>query len=254
MNHRQKLGYTALGAIIMLIGLTIGTIVAPPLTAQRNGIFDVIECNELIVTNRYGRSAITLSGSHSTENSLIIHDKTGREGVAIYAGADANGISFFDKSRNARMILAHAEGSQMITMRDHIKRNAIVIAASPNRENSINVYGQGQIPGAIALKDGEDNYEVMLSTHQSIGNMVMMNNHRTGKPAIDLLAHRTLGTGINVYNQMGNKTWSTLLEEAKPDKQGQTPKDETRANPTIAPTHIRLATRQIIDPEPPNVR
>ena len=222
--------------ILLVLSVTFGTICyASSVKAQSyTRFFDSIQCKELIVADQYGRPAITLNTSNKTENSIVIHDKTGREGVAIYAGADANGISFFDKSRNARMILAHSEGSQMITMRDHIKRNAIVIAASPTRENSINVYGQGRMPGAIALKDEEGNYEVVLSTHRSIGNMIMMNNHRTGKPAINLLAHRTLGTGINVYNQMGNKTWSTPPREANPDKE-PTPKDKEKPTPKLPP-------------------
>jgi hypothetical protein len=31
MNYKQKLGYTLLGAGIMLIGLAVGAIVAPPM-------------------------------------------------------------------------------------------------------------------------------------------------------------------------------------------------------------------------------
>ena len=34
MNLKQKCFYTALGAVIMLIGLGIGAIVSPPLIAQ----------------------------------------------------------------------------------------------------------------------------------------------------------------------------------------------------------------------------
>ena len=49
MNHKQILGYTVLGAMIMPIG--IGSIVSPPLIAQRDGVFGEIECSKLTVVN-----------------------------------------------------------------------------------------------------------------------------------------------------------------------------------------------------------
>lgn len=52
MNHKQKLGYMALGAGIMLVGLVIGAIVSPPLIAQRNGVFDKIVCREIEVVDK----------------------------------------------------------------------------------------------------------------------------------------------------------------------------------------------------------
>ena len=39
MNQKQKFGYTVLGALIMLVGIGVGSIVSPPLIAQRDGVF-----------------------------------------------------------------------------------------------------------------------------------------------------------------------------------------------------------------------
>ena len=39
MNHKQKFGYMALGAGIMLIGLVVGAIVSPPIFAYGDGKF-----------------------------------------------------------------------------------------------------------------------------------------------------------------------------------------------------------------------
>ena len=44
MNHRQKLGYIALGAGIMAVGITIGQFITPQLEAQSNGVFDKVVC------------------------------------------------------------------------------------------------------------------------------------------------------------------------------------------------------------------
>ena len=45
----------------MLIGLAVGTIVSPPLIAQRNGVFDKITCREIEVIDKDGNEAISLS-------------------------------------------------------------------------------------------------------------------------------------------------------------------------------------------------
>ena len=59
-----------LGAGIMLIGLVVGAIVSPPLIAQRNGVFDKIQCCELRVVDENGNKAIFLgieNGSSTIE-------------------------------------------------------------------------------------------------------------------------------------------------------------------------------------------
>ena len=40
MNYKKKLGYSGLGAVIILSGL--GSILTPQLVAQHNGVFDEI--------------------------------------------------------------------------------------------------------------------------------------------------------------------------------------------------------------------
>ena len=37
MNYKQKIGYTILGAFIMLIGMLMDNLTSPPVTAQSNG-------------------------------------------------------------------------------------------------------------------------------------------------------------------------------------------------------------------------
>ena len=38
----RKIGYTVLGAVIMLVGISVGSIIHPPLNAQRDGSFDEV--------------------------------------------------------------------------------------------------------------------------------------------------------------------------------------------------------------------
>ena len=60
MNSKQKFGYTILGAVIMAVGIGIGAIISPSLTAQSNGVFDEIVCRKLTVVNEEGTEKIVL--------------------------------------------------------------------------------------------------------------------------------------------------------------------------------------------------
>ena len=76
MNNKQKFGYTILGAVIMLIGVGVGAIVSPPLTAQRNGVFGKIQCTELTVIDKSGEPAIRLKTNDKLgpDNHIVIYD------------------------------------------------------------------------------------------------------------------------------------------------------------------------------------
>ena len=60
MNHKQKLGYIGLGAVIMALGIIIGQWVTPDIEAQNNGVFDKITCREIEVIDKDGNEAIRL--------------------------------------------------------------------------------------------------------------------------------------------------------------------------------------------------
>ena len=60
MNHKQKYFYTSLGAVIMLVGILVGSIVSPPLIAQRMDMPGDLKCTSLTVVDRSGAPAIVL--------------------------------------------------------------------------------------------------------------------------------------------------------------------------------------------------
>ena len=123
MNHKQKLGYTILGAGIMAIGITIGQFVTPDIEAQSNGVFDEITCRSLKVVDKTGKRIAFLGRDVSYQsigqgiegnvfeifdkdgkpaiklfanimNEVIIHDKTGDNAIRLYAlGGGSSGIS-----------------------------------------------------------------------------------------------------------------------------------------------------------------
>ena len=80
MNHKQKLGYTLLGAGIMALGIIIGQWGTPDIEAQSNGVFDEIVCKGLRVIDEEGNKAIDLS-TDSEGCSIVVYDKEGRRGI-----------------------------------------------------------------------------------------------------------------------------------------------------------------------------
>ena len=96
MTYKQKVRYTVLGTVTMLIGLAVGAIVLPPLIAQRNGVFDEIQCRELKVVDKHNETAIRLTGLDSS-NNIQIYDKHGKTMISL----GANAISIFNEGKPA---------------------------------------------------------------------------------------------------------------------------------------------------------
>ena len=60
MKRRICVRSMVLGAAIMLIGMWVSPLISPPVTAQRNGVFDKIQCREIEVVDKDGETAIRL--------------------------------------------------------------------------------------------------------------------------------------------------------------------------------------------------
>ena len=60
MNHKQKLGYMCLGAGIMALGIIIGQVISPNIEAQSDGVFDKIQCRELVVVDKEGTATVRI--------------------------------------------------------------------------------------------------------------------------------------------------------------------------------------------------
>ena len=84
MKSRICVKSMVLGAAIMLIGLAVGAIVSPPLIAQRNGVFDEIQCTKLTVVDNMGKTAVVL-GSSEESNAVLVLDKQGEVAVTLSA-------------------------------------------------------------------------------------------------------------------------------------------------------------------------
>ena len=110
MNHKQKLGYTLLGAGIMAVGIIIGQFVTPTLEAQSNGVFDKITCRELEVVDAKGNKAIVLespvfdflnpSDKFFLNRISIYNSLTGREAVELASSSYTNNVQVMNHQQD----------------------------------------------------------------------------------------------------------------------------------------------------------
>jgi hypothetical protein len=115
MNHKQKLGYTLLGAGIMAVGITIGQVITPDIEAQSNGVFDEITCRSLEVVDENGNTGIMLDTGYGVRifnkegisairltsiegaNAVIVSNPSGRPAIQLFADEDYREVNIFDK-------------------------------------------------------------------------------------------------------------------------------------------------------------
>ena len=98
MNYKQKLGYMALGALILAMGITIGQLVSPPTEAQNNGVFDEITCRSLRVVDKDGEPAISLE-ANEIGNAVSVYDPAEKRAVWLVASQDHNAVYFSGQTK-----------------------------------------------------------------------------------------------------------------------------------------------------------
>ena len=91
MNHKQKLGYTIWGVVIMLAAQGLESIVSLPLIAQNNGVFDEFVCNKLTVVNPLGKAVISLYALEQG-NGILVSNTAGEPAFFLLASEDENGF------------------------------------------------------------------------------------------------------------------------------------------------------------------
>ena len=80
MKYREKLGYMALGGLLMLVGMLAANLT--PLTAQRD-TFGEITCTGLKVVNSHGRAKVWLN-SNSIGGNIYIYGEAGRTSSLVW--------------------------------------------------------------------------------------------------------------------------------------------------------------------------
>ena len=142
MSHKIKLGYIGLGAVIMLIGMGVGSTLTTPLIAQRNGVFDEITCRYLKVVNQSGEASITLDSNAFIGSVITMRDLSGKMGIMLLAGDKLNGIQITDNEGKVSFdFSAYADRNEMI-VRDKSSGEGIGFYADSNEAKLIRWEGE----------------------------------------------------------------------------------------------------------------
>ena len=172
MNHKQKLGYMALGALILAVGITIGQFVTPDIEAQNNGVFDKVVCRELEVV-----------------------DKAGLVGVRLIANDKVNRVGVFDKLGAIAVAVASFEGGNGIVV-NNLQGNAGILLASEEKGNSVDVHTPKGDKVGVRLYCAE------------VANGIQLTG-QAGEESMQLFAGEVRAPFIIITDRTGKNMWST---------------------------------------------
>lgn len=170
MNHKQKLNYTVLGAVIMLIGLVLGAIVATPLIAQNNGVVDEVRCSKLVVVDEAGQPAILLGSIEKDINIIALHNSAGKLAAVLHT-----------KNHGGNLIIYNQD-----------QKNGVLLSAN-KQGGSIDIYNQAEKRGVVLKATNKGNVVALLNEEE--------------EQAISLSSLTKLGNTIDIYDEVGNISW-----------------------------------------------
>lgn len=165
MNHRQKCFYTALGAVIMLIGMGVGAIFSPPLIAQRTSVLGEIQCAELTVVDMSGAPAIVLRADETLGNGIVIHNKEGTPALLFVADETGNSIAVAGKSGEPVVLLRTSELANRVIVRNPAGKDGVRLSAG-KVTNRVTVYNPEE---ANAIQLYADEMTNRVSVHNKVG-------------------------------------------------------------------------------------
>ena len=194
MNHKQKLSYTVLGAVIMLVGLGLGTIVSPPLIAQKYNLFDEIRCNRITVVDKYDKPAIILSSDEETGNGILLFNQAGKEAAILHTKGDNSSLGIFNQAGITAVSLGASEKGSSLMLSNEEGKMAIALLV---------VKGLGRL---VTVSNEEGKAAVELSSLNEFAINSVTVRDTAGKTAIEL-GSNIRGTGAIIYDAAGNARW-----------------------------------------------
>ena len=194
-----------LGAVIMFIGLAVGAIVSPPLDAQRNGVFDEIQCTKLTVVDNMGKPAVRLGSYENWGNGVIVYNKQGKGAVRLRSNALGNGVVVYNKQGNEAVALDTDEHGGIVNVSGKDSGSASMFT----RENGGVVRVKGKDGGGAVMSTNEDGGIVGVSGKDGGGAEMSTNEDGgivgvSGKDSGDAeMLTDEHGGRFDVYNNQG---------------------------------------------------
>ncbi len=162
MNHKQKAFYTALGAVIMLVGMGFGAIICPPLIAQRGNVLGDIQCTGLTVVDMSGEPAIILRADEALGNGVVLHNPAGTPALLLVADETGNSVAVADKSGEPAVLLRTNAVANRVIVRNPSGRDGVRLSA-------------GKVANRVTVSNLEEITAVQLYADE-ISNRVTVHN------------------------------------------------------------------------------
>ena len=165
MNQKQKCFYTALGAVIMLIGIGVGAIICPPLIAQKGDVLGEIQCTGLTVVDMAGNPVIVLRTDETLGNGIVIHNPQGTPAVLLVADETGNNLAVADKSGEPAVLLRTSELAHRVIVHNPAGKDGVRLSAG-KVANRVTVYNPEE---ANAVQLYADEVTNRVSVHNKMG-------------------------------------------------------------------------------------
>ena len=179
----------------MLVGLGVGSIVSPPLIAQRNGVFDEIECSGLIVVNKHGDPAVVLGSGPESESGIILYNEAGTPAASLHSADGNTALSIMNEDGKLGLLLGCLTDRNDMTLFNDKGEPAITSVVADGLMSAITVYHE----------TGKE--AVSIQSIADLGSNSVGVYDQAGEEAIRLGSNIALGNRINIYDAVGDIRW-----------------------------------------------
>ena len=174
LKRFEKLQYMVIGAVLMAVGIGIGSIFTPPLVAQRNNVFDEIICHELIVVGPNGDDVVTL-GSSGNGGAMSVFDYTGKSIMKINSTMIGNAMVIYDSVGRESISLFGTMNERGVFLSDTSGKEVVKIGVAPGT-NSVEIYGSDGGDFLTTLHARPDASRLVLSDENGKVGMILQGN------------------------------------------------------------------------------
>ena len=194
-----------LGAGIMLIGLTIGAIVSPPLIAQRNDAFDIITCRKLVVVDDNSNKTVQLGTSVEGHGAIVLYNKHGEETVILNTFKDSDGGAVILSNRHGESTISLGSSEVIDRQTGVVRLVNLLEVHDPQNPDITGIKMRARSDGRrlVQLYDKEEEIGVELSI-VSGSNQVVVANPQSSNAAIKLESHGNTNS-VGIYNPPDDK-------------------------------------------------
>ena len=198
MIFRQKLLYTALGGVLMLVGMLFSSI--SPLTAQKD-VFGDIRCSSLSVVDKDGKDVVQLDVSEHG-GSVSVWGKEGLGLVSLLVNEDGGHVTVIDENIHHVVslgggVVAVLKGAKDVVQLRVSEHGGVVVVLDKDEKPGA-VLGVDEHGGVVVVLDKDEKTGAKLSVTEYGGRVDVY-----GK--VDRTSRAVLG--VNKFGHGAVSTW-----------------------------------------------